>query len=259
MERASTRITLDVQKIDSGVQIKAKLGDSARRLVVSLTNRGRPYAPGEGVVAVYYSRKADGVKLFNSAQISGSTVTYDFTGQTANVEGVAECEVRLYDADMNLLTSPRFEMLVDGTVCREGDIPDSSPEYTALTEMVGRGTELIGELENDATGMQATLQAAEAAAQTAASAAASAAEATRHAATYKGQAENSAAASAAGADDAQTQAETAKNYAKRAEAAAERAENALGAIQSCTYTKNEIDTMLGSYVTDIAALVGGDA
>lgn len=147
MERALTYITLDVQKIDSGVLIKAKRGDSARRLVVSLTSRGRPYIPGEGVTAVFYERKPDGNPCFNAADIDGCTVTYDFTGQTTNVVGLAACEIRLYDAQNHLLTSPRFELLVDDTEYQEGDVPDSSPEFTALTEMVSKGTALIEGLE----------------------------------------------------------------------------------------------------------------
>ena len=165
MERATTYITLDVQKIDSGQQITAKRGDSARRLVVSLTNRGRPYIPGEGVTAVFYERKPDGNPCFNDCDIDGCTVTYDFTGQTTNVVGLAACEIRLYDAGGQLLTSPRFEMLVDDTEYQEGDVPDSSPEYTALTEMVAKGTELIADLENVKDGLEpirdAAIEAAE--------------------------------------------------------------------------------------------------
>lgn len=198
MERALTYITLDVQKIDSGQQITAKRGDSARRLVVSLTNRGRPYIPGEGVTAVFYERKPDGNPCFNDCEIDGCTVTYDFTGQTANVVGLAACEIRLYDAGGQLLTSPWFELLVDATEYQEGDVPDSSPEYTALTEMVAKGTELIADLENVKDGLEPIRDAAVEAARSA----------------------------AGSADDAQTQAETAKNYAQRAEGAAKRAEEA---------------------------------
>lgn len=160
MERALTYITLDVQKIDSGQLIKVKRGDSARRLVVSLTNRGRPYIPGEGVTAVFYERKPDGNPCFNGCEIDGCTVTYDFTGQTTNVVGLAACEIRLYDAGGQLLTSPRFEMLVDATEYQEGDVPDSSPEYTALTEMVAKGTELIRDLTDVQAGLEPILDAA---------------------------------------------------------------------------------------------------
>jgi len=244
MERASTYITLDVQRIDSGQLIKVKRGDSARRLVVSLTSRGRPYIPGEGVTAVFYERKPDGNPCFNDCDIDGCTVTYDFTGQTTNVVGLAACEIRLYDAENHLLTSPRFELLVDGTEYQEGDVPDSSPEYTALTEMVAKGTELIRDLTDVQAGLEPIRDAAVQAAERAEAAATEAKGAAAAAGTQAGQATKArneavaaqetakqaadnavaAAGEAVGsADNARTQADTAGNYAKTATDAADRA------------------------------------
>ena len=222
MERATTYITLDVQKIDSGHQITAKRGDSARRLVVSLTNRGRPYIPGEGVTAVFYERKPDGNPCFNDCDIDGCTVAYDFTGQNTNVEGLAACEIRLYDAGGQLLTSPRFEMLVDDTEYQEGDVPDSSPEYTALTEMVSKGTELIRDLTDVQAGLEpirdAAIQAAERAEAAAGNSGTAAADAEKAANEAKG------AAAAAGTQAGQ--ATKARNEAVTAQGAAEQAAQA---------------------------------
>lgn len=257
MERAVTYITLDVQKIDSGQQITAKRGDSARRLVVSLTNRGRPYIPGEAVTAVFYARKSDGNPCFNAADIDGCTVIYDFTGQTTNVVGLAVCEIRLYDAQNHLLTSPRFELLVDATEYQEGDVPDSSPEFTALTQMVGEGTAIIGELREALTGLdnvEEVLAQAEAAATAAArseEAAVRAAGTAQDAVSQSQAAAERAEASATGAatslqaateqaqaaavsanraqqlaDGASAAAQIAANSAGRAEEAAQRAEEA---------------------------------
>lgn len=253
MERALTYITLDVQKIDSGQLIKAKRGDSARRLVVSLTNRGRPYIPGEGVTAVFYERKPDGNPCFNEAQIDGCTVTYDFTGQTTNVVGLAACEIRLYDAGGQLLTSPRFEMLVDATEYQEGDVPDSSPEYTALTEMVAKGTELIRDLTDVQAGLEpirdAAIEAAQEARQSAAASGASAnlaklaaqrsdvdAQAALRAAEEAGIAADNAVALAGAAADSAFQAEGSAQAANQAYVEAERmttrAETARAAAQT---------------------------
>ena len=253
MERALTYITLDVQKIDSGQLIKAKRGDSARRLVVSLTNRGRPYIPGEGVTAVFYERKPDRNPCFNDCDIDGCTVTYDFTGQTTNVVGLAACEIRLYDAVGQLLTSPRFEMLVDATEYQEGDVPDSSPEYTALTEMVSKGTELIRDLTDVQAGLEpirdAAIEAAEAAERSAAVSEASAnlaelaarrsdvdAQAALRAAEEAGIAADNAVALAGAAADSAFQAEGSAQAANQAYVEAERmttrAETARTAAQT---------------------------
>ena len=147
MENVIHRLTLDLTRPGNGACLTVQRGDTARTLVVSLAQNGRPYRISDGVTAVFYARKSDGVPLFNSCIIDQNTVRYDFTGQTTNVEGAVECEIKLYGPDMELLTSAPFELMVEDTVHQEGDIPDSSPEYTALTELVSRGTELIGNLE----------------------------------------------------------------------------------------------------------------
>lgn len=177
MENAMIRLTLDVQDIDSGKMISVKKGETARSLIVSLANRGSPYKIADGCTVAFSARKPDGNPLFNDCAADGSTVRYDFTGQETAAEGVVACEIQVYGPDNKLLVSPRFELLVAEKVQQDGDVPESGPEFTALTEMVSRGTELIGELMDNATGMRAMLDDAEAAAEAAVEAAEEAKEA----------------------------------------------------------------------------------
>lgn len=174
MENAKIRFTLDVQDIDSGQMVNAKKGETARTLIVSLTNRGSPYEIAEGCTVAFSARKPDGNPLFNACEHDGSTVRYDFTGQETTTEGIVACEIQVYGPDNKLLVSPRFDLYVADKVQQDGDVPESGAEFTALTEMVSRGTELIGELEDSATGVRAMLDDAEAAAQAAVDAAAEA-------------------------------------------------------------------------------------
>lgn len=171
MENAIIRFTLDVQDIDSGQMVNAKKGETARTLIVSLTNRGSPYEIAEGCTVAFSARKPDGNPLFNACGHDGSTVRYDFTGQETAEEGIVACEIQVCGPDNGLLVSPRFDLYVADKVQRDGDVPESGAEFTALTEMVSKGTELIAELEDGATGMRAMLQNAEAAAQAAAASA----------------------------------------------------------------------------------------
>lgn len=171
MENAMIRLTLDVQDLDSGVTVNARKGETARTLVVSLTNRGSPYEIADGCTVAFSARKPDGNPLFNACDHGGSTVRYDFTGQETAVEGTVACEIQVYGPDNKLLVSPRFDLYVADKIQQDGDVPESGAEFTALTEMVGRGAELIGELEDGATGVRAMLNDAEAAAQAAVEAA----------------------------------------------------------------------------------------
>lgn len=210
MENVIHRLTLELARPGSGACITVRRGDSARALVVSLAQSGRPYRISEGVTAVFYARKSDGVPLFNACTVQDNTVRYDFTGQTTNVVGPVACEIRLYDSQMGLLTSAPFAMMVEDTIQQDGDIPDSSPEYTALTEMVSKGTALIESLDGLAEELipirDETVQAA--------------ADATAAAK----RAELAQMTAAMSANHAELMADNAEASAQRAEEAAERAE-----------------------------------
>lgn len=147
MENVIHRLTLDLARPGSGACLTVRRGDSARTLVVSLSQNGRPYKIDDTAMAVFSARKSDGVPLFNSCTIQGNAVHYAFTGQTTNVLGTVDCEIRLYSSGMELLTTAAFSLIVEDTIHQEGDIPDSSPEYTALTELIEKGTALVESLE----------------------------------------------------------------------------------------------------------------
>ena len=148
MDLVTHRHLLDTRRPGLGHRITVKRGETAREIVVSLAEGGKPYWIDEGCTAVFYARKSDGVPLFNACTIEQNTILYAFTGQTTNVVGIVECEIELYSGDVKLLVSPRFEILVEDRIAQDGDIPDSSPEYTALTEMVAKGTALMNDLES---------------------------------------------------------------------------------------------------------------
>ncbi len=253
VENVIHRLTLDLSGPDMVPCVEVQRGDTARTLVVSLTQGGRPYWIDEGLTAVFSARKSDGNPLFNACQIERNTVRYAFTGQTVNVAGSVACEIVLISGGVEVLTSPRFELMVDDTVRKDGDIPDSSPEYTALTKMVADGTELIGTLKGidevlkplwDAA-VEAAEQAGNAAdaavqamdgAVAAANAARNLAEETKAA---RGDAMNAADVSrraAAGAAESTTRAETA---AELAEAAAQRAQEAADDVDGKGYATEQ--------------------
>lgn len=129
------RFTLDIHDIESQVQIVAKKNDVARKIYATLMEEGKPYAIESGCLAVLMMKKPDGTILFNDCYIvnSGSVIAYDFTEQTTSAEGLCECEIRIYDTDGNLITSPRFTMIVSENVYEDGQI-ESTNEFISLKE-----------------------------------------------------------------------------------------------------------------------------
>ena len=289
MENVIHRLTLDLTGPDTIPRVEVQQ-DNARSLSISLTQGGRPYWIAEGVTAVFSGRKPDGKPLFNACTIEKNRVVYDFTDQTTNVAGIVECEILLYSGDERILASPRFELAIDELIHKDGDVPESAPEISALTQMVAAGTAMLedlaaalGELEGVEeilTQARAAVEAAsnsevaaKAHAKTAADAAADALGfagraneqavragsmamgASEEAGRAAGSAQKAAAAQVAAesaADDAQTQAQTAGNYAQAAEESAKRAEEAAAGNAGGGST-GDINDAITDHNTNLAA------
>lgn len=138
MNDSSYKISLDIHEHGSQAVLKAKRTDTGRRICISLRSGGTPYTIAEDCYAVFTATKPDGAILYNACTIEDNEIIYEFTEQTCAVVGRSRCEIKLYGLDDTLITSPRFALLVDGTVYPEGKV-ESSNEFSALTQMVSDG------------------------------------------------------------------------------------------------------------------------
>lgn len=250
MENVIHRLTLDLTGPDTIPRVEVQQ-DNARSLSISLTQGGRPYWIAEGVTAVFSARKPDGKPLFNGCTIEKNRVRYDFTDQTTNVAGIVECEILLYDSGGKRLASSRFELAIDELIHRDGDVPESAPEISALTQMVAAGTAMLEDLAaalGELEGVEEILTQARAAAEAASNSevaarghAKTAADGAADALTLAGQA-NSA------AQQANKYAYEAGNHAKAAEESAQRAEEAVAGVSA-----GKIDEAINDHETNLAA------
>lgn len=139
------KLSLDMHKSIEQAILYVKEGDTKRKLYVTLTNKGKVYQIGEGCTAVFSAKKENGDTLFNYCDIEGGLVVYEFTGSTATMPGKMDCEIKLYDADNGLITGPKFAIIVEEVVNKDGDV-ESSDEYSALTELISSATGLEARL-----------------------------------------------------------------------------------------------------------------
>lgn len=123
MRNSIYRITLDMHDVASQVQITAKQHDTARKLHITLSENGSPYTIEEGCRAVLAINRSGSTVIIDDCEIklNGSVIMYDFNSQTTEVLGINECEVKLYDPDGDIITSPRFTLLVDENVYNDGE------------------------------------------------------------------------------------------------------------------------------------------
>lgn len=145
VNNAVYNISLDLHAVGSQLTLTAKAYDTARTIRCTLTENGKPYTISEGCYAAFTAKKPDGNVLFNATTIDDA-INYEFTVNTVNAPGEVECEIRLYDGNGKLITSPRFSILVDDTVYHDGDVIESASEYTALTRLMEMVVSTLGEI-----------------------------------------------------------------------------------------------------------------
>ena len=134
MNYSKFSITLDVHSTLSQVSIPVPQNDTARRLYVSLTDGGKPFYIEEGCRAVLAASKSDGKYIVNDCIIErNQTIRYDFTEQTTAAIGKMDCTMKLYDSNNELLTSPRFTIIVYESTVQEVILSEN--EHTAVDKM----------------------------------------------------------------------------------------------------------------------------
>lgn len=142
------RITLNLQETNTLVSVKAKRGDTGRRLLIHLSDGSIPYPVADDCYAVFTARKSDGTIIHNPCTIENQVIAYTFTEQTCASPGTMHCEIRLYGSNRKLLTSACFLMTVFDTVYREGDEVSSEGEMTTLDALIADASELIATVEH---------------------------------------------------------------------------------------------------------------
>jgi hypothetical protein len=148
------RVSLDMFDTLSQITIKAKKGDSACQIHITLTEKGKIYHIGEGCYATFNAKKSDGNFIFDKCTIEDNSIVYEFSSsidedgnaQISACEGIVECEVTLYNAESHQLTSPRFTLFIDGTVYNGEEII-STPQANVLKELINEANSLIDEVE----------------------------------------------------------------------------------------------------------------
>ena len=143
MNFSTYRASLDIHASGSQAVLHAKKGETKRRILITLTERGKPYLISSDCTAVFTATKPDGNIIYNDCAIDNNIICYNFTEQTTAAEGKLDCEIRLYGADNALIISPGFDLIVDAAVYEDGDVIESGTEVSALTALVSETTTLI--------------------------------------------------------------------------------------------------------------------
>lgn len=248
MKDAIYRISLDIHEHGSQAVLKAKKTDTGRMLHITLREGGTPYIIEADCYAVFKATKPDGSILYNACTIERNEIIYEFTEQTCTAVGRCRCEIALYGLDDKLITSPRFALLVDGTIYPEGSV-ESTDEFSALTQLISgtlEATEAATQAARDAGNSSNIALESANKANLASETAILASENASSAAELAGQAATSAKQAAEAAtkskQDANTAAGEARRAAEDADSAAASANQAAQSANSASINANQAAT-----------------
>lgn len=138
------KITLDIHQTASAVSLRVKKGDTARRLLIHLAERGRPYHISADCYAAFTAAKPDGKVVFNKCTLDGCEIIYDLTEQTVAAAGMMPCEIILYGGNGKQLTSASFQLFVEDTVYDKEKEIESNSEFNALADLIAKAQAVIG-------------------------------------------------------------------------------------------------------------------
>lgn len=142
MSKIKYNISLDMHSLVSQASLAAKQGDDNRQFAITLRSGGQPYKIERGAFAVFSTTLPDGKVIEDNCIIANDEIVYDFTQNLTSQIGVLDIEIRLYDANSKLITSPTFILVVSPRAAKAEDIT-SSNSFTALDNLYKDTSEAI--------------------------------------------------------------------------------------------------------------------
>ena len=135
MKPITYRLRLDAYSNECQAQIHAKQFDTGTRNLsaVLVLDDGVPYDMTDVAGATLYAKRPDGLITLAAAEIEAGEIKLTIPSSIFSAQGTAECELTLYDADSNQLTSPRFDIIVEDSLYDENAMT-ASDDWTLLVQ-----------------------------------------------------------------------------------------------------------------------------
>lgn len=156
------KISLDTHNIASQLTLAVKKGDTARGLIITLTENGKIHNIPEHCYATFSAKKSDGTHVSSGCVIKDNKIVYDFSPQLTTMPGRVDCELTLFSKDDSKITSPLFTLYVYRTIKDEYEEEiASSDEFKTLDRLISETTEVIAEAESTIETANTTIAKAE--------------------------------------------------------------------------------------------------
>ena len=149
MKRVIHRITLDLHKSMSNVQILCKRGDIGRYIHITLAEGGRPYEISPECTAVLRGKNGNDV-IFNQCTISDGVIECPIVSSMLASPGIVKCEITLYGSDSNSekldIATSYFEIFCNDRVPSDSEI-EGTDKFSALSKIMTSFEETLTDIE----------------------------------------------------------------------------------------------------------------
>lgn len=151
-------ITLDLNR--DNPTVTAKQNDAGSRYILAtITSKGTELTVPDGAVVSLKAVKPDGHCTMTAGAVQEGKVLVGLTNQTLAVPGTAICELQIIGSEQpSVLKTIRFFLNIDAEVYSD-DVPESTDEFTALTETMSDYAELrekVGQLDEEVQNLAIT-------------------------------------------------------------------------------------------------------
>lgn len=142
------RITLDVREVEKQLSFAIKQNDSARRLIVTLCDMGKPYVVGRGCYAVFSATTSANTTISNGCQIKNNEIIYDLSASDTAVVGRMDCDITLFGENGEVIAAPNFTINVYKSKMGEyaGEVVASN-DFSTLQGLIGDANERIAKVD----------------------------------------------------------------------------------------------------------------
>lgn len=162
-----SRFTLNTRDEEAQLSFSVKQGDTARRIIATLTENGEMFCLPDDCYAVFAASKSDGTKFNDSCVIQDGRIIYDLDPQLTLAVGRADCDITVYGSGGAVISTARFTMTVfESIFAGASNDMVSKDTFHVLNNLIGDANDTINDMEelNDAvTAAEAEREAAEAA------------------------------------------------------------------------------------------------
>ena len=143
-----SRFTLNTRDEEAQLSFSVKQGDTARRIIATLTENGEMFCLPDDCYAVFAANKSDGTKFNDSCVIQDGRIIYDLDPQLTLAVGRADCDITVYSSGGAVISTARFTMTVfESIFAGASDDMVSEDTFHVLNNLIGDANDTINDME----------------------------------------------------------------------------------------------------------------